>query len=156
MLICCAIVFAFSLIKFFVKDSLETKVTGDNWGLFDLDSARFRIPFEKNSLIVHFSTTCSSCQTEANKLASNNAQLRRQHTKVYFVSEESIAAIQQFQRELQLEDSTVISFLKSNDSIFEIFGTAYVPQMFLYSNKKFIKQFKGETKVEAIIQHLPK
>jgi hypothetical protein len=41
--------------------------------------------------------------------------------------------------------------------VFENYGSLSVPHLFLYgADRKLIKEFKGETKIEAILQYVPK
>ncbi|MFM7853102.1 MAG: hypothetical protein ACKO96_14580 [Flammeovirgaceae bacterium] len=49
-------------------------------------------------------------------------------------------------------------FAKINtEVVFDTFGSVSIPHIFIYDNEhKLIKEFKGETKMEAILQYLPK
>jgi hypothetical protein len=50
-----------------------------------------------------------------------------------------------------------IKFLKINrDNVFENFGPLSTPHILIYNeDSKLVKEFKGETKIEAILQYLP-
>ncbi len=59
-------------------------------------------------------------------------------------------------RETALSDLGNIRFTKINqDEAYETFGSLAVPQIFIYgADGILIKEFKGETKIDVVLQYL--
>jgi thioredoxin-related protein len=69
------------------------------------------------------------------------------------VSSEPIRVIKEFSIEYELNNQHAITFAKiSIESINSTFGTISVPHTFIYNkNGNLIKEIRGESKVEAIL-----
>lgn len=122
---------------------------------FTLDSSAFKnaqLTYEKPAIFIHFNTTCSHCQYEAEELAKSEEALA--DIAVYMISNEPIQLIEQFSQEYALHNSNSVTFLKSNQNkFFETFGSSNVPDVFIYNSEgKLTKHYTGETKIEAIIK----
>jgi hypothetical protein len=74
------------------------------------------------------------------------------------VSSEFIKEIKSFSIKYRLNDEPNVTFTKINpEDVYNTFGSVFIPHIFIYGkDRKLIKEFKGETKVEAILQYLPK
>lgn len=116
---------------------------------FDLDS----LPLEP-VVLIHFNSGCDHCQYEAAAIKAsinkfNSAQL-------VFFSTEPITVIRQFSEQYGLTVYSNIHFTKINTAdVTATLGTLAVPHLFIYgADRKLVKEFRGETKPEAILKYL--
>ncbi len=118
------------------------------------DSTTVKISTDSNVVLIFFNPECEHCQYEARGIKENVNDFK--NTELIFISSESIAAIQRFASQYNLENYPFVHFTKINrEEIFDTFGTLSVPHIFIYDkDHKLIKEFKGETKVEAILKYL--
>ncbi len=135
-----------------VKEKLNTLPV---FSLVTLDSSSLEsTALAAGSLVlIYFNSECDHCQYEAQDI-KNNIKAFSKATLV-FMSSEPLAKIQAFAGTSGLSDQTNISFTKitSNDA-FTSFGTLAVPHVFIYGPDKILrKEFKGETKAEAILKY---
>lgn len=124
--------------------------------LLSLDSLGFRLeslPLEP-VVLIHFNSGCDHCQYEAAAIKAsmnkfNSAQL-------VFFSTEPITVIRQFSEQYGLTGYFNIHFTKINAAdVTATLGTLAVPHLFIYgADRKLLKEFRGETKPEAILKHL--
>jgi thioredoxin-related protein len=123
--------------------------------LYKMDSTRYQITALTPILLIYFNTGCEHCQYELAEVKKKLPTL--QSLSILFMSSENISEIQKAARDWGLTNLPNVEFLKINrDNVFENFGSLSVPHLFLYSkNRSLIKEFKGETKLEAILQYLP-
>ncbi|MFN7602113.1 MAG: peroxiredoxin family protein [Bacteroidota bacterium] len=124
--------------------------------LYTLDSLQFRLKETSPVVLIFFNSGCEHCQYELSEIKKNLSSFSG--TQLLFLSSENITSIKSAAEKYIGEIPSNINFLKINrEDVFEKFGALSVPHIFVYSaEKKLVKEFKGETKVEAIIQHLPK
>jgi thioredoxin-related protein len=139
-----------------MKAIQEKKLNLTALPFFNTDSINYRVDSTNPVLLVHFNSECEHCQYELDELSKNLNAL--QHATILLMSSENIAVIKETAQDLGLADTPNVSFLKINrDNVFENFGSLSTPHIFIYDNEhKLIKEFKGETKMEAILQYLPK
>lgn len=119
--------------------------------LFDLDSARVVFPAAKPVAVIIFNSTCQHCQYE---LAQIKAAINSfNNIELVFLSSEPILAIKKVA--LLFESHRNVNFIKINpEDVYDNFGTVRYPTILIYgTNGKLIKEFKGETKVEAILRY---
>lgn len=107
-------------------------------------------------LIIYFNSECSYCEYEAKEIKANHHLFKGKD--IYMISHEPLAGIQQFAQKFELDDLDNIHFLQtSEEEILKTFGSLTIPQIFIYNaDKQLIKEFKGETKVEAIVNSFKK
>ncbi len=107
-----------------------------------------------STVIIHFRPDCEYCQYEAR--AIRDSLHRFAATNVLLVSDEPIERLQDFAAEYDLANQPNIHILYDRDRKFkDLFGTSMVPSIFIYNQEqKLVKQFKGETKIEAILKYL--
>lgn len=120
-------------------------------GLFALDGGRFTIPTGKPVVLILFNSTCEHCQYELSQI---NAEINSfNNIELVFLSSEPIPAIKQ--SALPFEGNRNVNFVKINpEDVFDNFGTVRYPTILIYgTNGRLIKEFKGETKVEAILKY---
>jgi len=122
--------------------------------LFTLDSVAFQFPVSSSIILIHFNTSCEHCQYELTEIRKNVSSFSAGH--VVLMSSGNIADIRRASKEHGLAGLPNIHFTKINqDDVFDTFGSLSVPHIFIYGkDRKLIKEFKGETKVEALLQHL--
>ena len=108
----------------------------------------------KVSVVIFFNSSCEHCQYEAITIAQELASFRG--TNLLFISEESAEEIATFSREYQLNDKPEVWWLKMDpDNVYKTFGSIAVPHIWIYNKDgRLVKEFKGETKVEAIMDWL--
>lgn len=161
-LITSGITIVFALAVFMVYSTLEqqtakklvqTKIqsTPVNVNLFTLDSTRFIFPLAKPVVFILYNSTCEHCQYELSQI---NAEINSfNNIELIFLSSEPIPAIKQ--SALPFEGNRNVNFVKINpEDVFANFGTVRYPTILIYgTNGKLIKEFKGETKVEAILKY---
>jgi thioredoxin-related protein len=132
--------------KVYAKKSVQNKIQNLSVAqLFKMDSTQFQMTSGRPILLVFFNSQCEHCQYELTELKKNLSSFEA--VSVLLMSSENIATIKE-----------AAEFVKINrDDVFENFGSLSVPHLFLYgADRKLIKEFKGETKIEAILQYLPK
>ena len=161
-LITSGITIVFALAVFMVYSTLEqqtakklvqTKIqsTPVNVNLFTLDSTRFIFPLAKPVVFILYNSTCEHCQYELSQI---NAEINSfNNIELVFLSSEPILAIKKVA--LLFESHRNVNFIKINpEDVYDNFGTVRYPTILIYgTNGKLIKEFKGETKVEAILRY---
>jgi len=135
------------------KKLVQAKIqsTPVNVKLFTLDSTRFIFPTAKPVILILFNSTCEHCQYELSQIKANITDFNA--VELLFVSAEPIEVIKQVASAFAAADN--IKFIKiSPEDVYENFGTVRFPTILIYNTAgKLIKEFKGETKIEAILQY---
>jgi hypothetical protein len=139
-----------------MKAAGEKKLTLTSVPFFNTDSTNYRVDSANPILLIHFNSDCDHCQYELAELSKNLNAL--QHATVLLMSSENIAVIKKTSQYLGLMNTPNVNFIKINrDNVFENFGSLSTPHVFIYGkDRQLIKEFRGETKMEAILQYLPK
>ena len=121
---------------------------------FAMDSSIYSFPSSALA-IVFFNSGCEHCRYELEQI-SKKLQLFS-NKELILLSSENIATIKKTSEGLGLSNLPNIHFTKINPTdVFDTFGSLSVPHVFIYGNdQKLIKEFKGETKIEAIAEYLP-
>lgn len=138
------------------KKEIQTKIQSVpiNVSLLTLDSTSFSFPIAKPVVLVLFNSTCEHCQYELGQINESIANFNE--VELVFVSSESIATIKQVAAAFASESN--VNFVRiSPEHVYENFGTVRYPTILIYNaNGNLIKEFKGETKIEAILQYARK
>ena len=123
--------------------------------LVDLDSLAYTLPSFSSTCLIHFNSGCEHCQYELREIKKNLAAFS--NTQVVLMSSENIAVIKKASIDFGLDSLPNIHFTKINaEHVFDTFGSISIPHIFIYGkDRKLIKEFKGETKMEAILKYLP-
>lgn len=123
--------------------------------LFALDSTAFQFPPSSTIILIHLNTGCEHCQYELKEIKANLSSFAT--GQVVLMSSENIHEIRKESEEFELTELPNIHFTKINPGdVFDTFGSLSVPHIFIYGkDKKLIKEFKGETKIEAILKYIP-
>lgn len=108
----------------------------------------------KKMVIILFNSSCEHCQAEIEDIKNHIGSF--QSTDVLLVSTETPAEIRSFAEQSGLIGLPNFHFANIRfDDLYEQFGIASYPHIFIYdADKNLIKEFKGETKVEAILEVL--
>jgi hypothetical protein len=107
-----------------------------------------------NTILILFLSDCDHCQREVAAI-SNKLDAFKNYT-LYFLSTESSATLKKFAEENKLAEKPNVKFGKVEVSmIIRNFGPIPTPSMYIYSSeKKLIKEFKGESNIDEIIKAL--
>ena len=126
----------------------------DNFPLFDFDSARFYLSSNRKTIVVYFDSGCDHCQYELNQIFINKNSFK--DSDIILMSSELISTIKHYAERNCPRDLGNIRFTKINqDEAYETFGSLAVPQIFIYgADGILIKEFKGETKIDVVLQYL--
>jgi peroxiredoxin len=124
--------------------------------LFSRDSVKVDLYAFQNKpiVLIYFNSECGHCQYEAKDVKNNIDAFN--HANLLFMSSEPLVKIKAFADTYSLTAYQNIHFTKINtEHAAATFGTLAVPHVFIYGlDNKLIKEFKGETKAEAIIKYL--
>lgn len=120
--------------------------------LFTLDSTSFSFPIAKPVVLVLFNSSCEHCQYELGQIKESIANFNE--VDLVFLSSESIATIKQVAE--AFDSVSNVNFVKINpEDFYKNFGTVRFPTILIYNTAgKLLKEFKGETKIEAILQYV--
>lgn len=108
-----------------------------------------------NTILVFFSPDCDHCQREAQAIQGKLAAFKKY--KLYFIAPSlPTGDIQQFAEKYLLNGYPNVLFAKADiPEVIRIFGPMSTPSFFIYSSeKRLVKKFDGETKVEEILKFL--
>jgi peroxiredoxin len=107
----------------------------------------------KSVLILYF-PDCDHCQREATEI-SNHLEAFKNY-QVWFISTASYADIQRFSIQYKLMGHHNIHFVRTEtQDVLSNFGGIPTPSVFIYSvEKRLVKAYKGETKIEEILKYL--
>lgn len=111
------------------------------------------IEIHKACLIVSYNSECDHCQYEAEQISKHIEKFK--NYQIIMVSFEPLENIIAFREKYNL-NHPFITFLQDPKYQFDnVFGNSPIPTSFIYNkNKKLVKQFKGEVKVEALLKYL--
>ena len=106
------------------------------------------------TLILSFHPECQHCQYEAKSIVSELNQFGS--TNIWWISSADKSSIQLFLKKYQLNTLPNQYFAHLPiELISTTFGSISVPHIFIYDeNQLLLKEFKGETKIEALIKYL--
>ena len=108
----------------------------------------------RQTVLLHFMPDCHFCQNEAAALRDNLSAFDR--VRLLMISGADREAVKTFAAEYGLAGRANIQFFLDPQQQFAgLFGTQAVPAIFIYDERgHLIKRYRGETKIEAILQHL--
>lgn len=103
------------------------------------------------TIFFFFNTECEHCQAETALVAREKAQFAGK--KIYFLSIEPIEKIRAFADEYELSKIDNITFGSVSPFTSTDFGISGFPTTLIYSAEgKLLKKFKGEVKIEALVE----
>lgn len=112
------------------------------------------LALDKPLLLVYFNSECEHCQYEVQEICRNADGF--QNKQVVLVSSEDEEAIHKFSEEYELSAYPFIKVAKTEaEQFYKTFGTTSTPSVFIYNkDRKLVKDFKGEVKIETLLKYL--
>ncbi len=109
----------------------------------------------KPTVIIYFHPECEHCQYEASEIGKN-AQQFEEVNMIMVTPDDSIKRLEDFAANYHLWEVDNLAILIDRKREFKKrFGSAVSPAVFIYGiDRKLVKTYKGETKIEAIINSL--
>jgi peroxiredoxin len=106
------------------------------------------------SVFVLFLPDCDHCQREAVQIRDNMQAFK--DYSIYFVSSAPFTELTKFEQEYKLGNLAQVQFMQATvRDILVYYGAIPTPSVFIYSDKgRLVKDFKGETAIEQIMQFL--
>lgn len=106
------------------------------------------------TIILFFNSECSHCQYEAEAIEQKLEAFK--NVNLLFVSEEDEDKIKAFSKTYKLDNQAAIWWLQMKPKdVYNTFGNIGVPHIWVYNKEgSLVKEFKGETKVEALLEWL--
>jgi len=106
------------------------------------------------SILVIYYPDCDHCQREAAEISNHLSSFKNYY--VWFISISSFAEIQKFAIQYKLNGHKNVYFVRTEaQDVISSFGAIPTPSVYIYSqDKRLVKAFNGETKIEEIIKHL--
>jgi len=147
-----------SIVKIHTKQVLkETIISLPDFNFLTLDSTsitKANLMPDKNLVLVWFNTGCEHCQYEAQEFRKNPGSYGR--TQILLVSGEPLSDIRKFGKTYGVDTLQYLKLMHCDfQAFFNTFGTTSVPSIFIYSpDGRLLKQYNGETKLEAITKYL--
>ena len=105
----------------------------------------------KPIVLILFNSECEHCQYEAMSISENIDQL--DEAMIVFISAEEIDVIRSFGETYGLlEHANILCGQVDYPELTAVFKSVSYPNIFIYGNDgRLVKEFRGETKVEAIL-----
>ena len=105
----------------------------------------------KHIVLILFNSECEHCQYEAMSISENIDRL--DETMIVFLSAEEIDVIRSFGETYGLlEHANILCGHVDYLELTAVFKSVSYPNIFIYGNNgRLVKEFKGETKIEAIL-----
>lgn len=132
------------------------KQTLPNFTFYNLDSLATTNSFIANDqpvCIFYFNADCEYCQYEATAINQNIALFK--HAQIVMVSFNTLLEIKQFQKEYKLNYPNITFLQDPKHDFKQWFGKTSIPAVFIYNAKhQLVKEYHGETKIEAITKYL--
>ncbi|MCH8234485.1 MAG: redoxin domain-containing protein [Bacteroidetes bacterium] len=109
------------------------------------------ITFAKPMVLILFNSECEYCRYEAMSISENIDQL--DEAMIVFLSAEEIDVIRSFGETYGLlEHANILCGQVDYPELTAVFKSVSYPNIFIYGNDgRLVKEFRGETKVEAIL-----
>lgn len=107
----------------------------------------------RNILILYF-PDCDHCQREATEISSHLKAF--ENYTLWFISTATFEENEKFARDYKLVGHDNIHFVRTEmQDVMSNFGSIPTPSVYIFSeDRKFVKAFNGETKIEEIIKFL--
>ena len=107
-----------------------------------------------NTLLIFFGPECEHCQREAVQIHKNLKGFERY--TLYFIALDPFPLITKFAEDYKINNQPNIHFARADGpTVFNSLGQIQTPTILIYAaNRKLIKRFDGETKIEEILKLL--
>jgi peroxiredoxin len=105
------------------------------------------------TVLIFFNSDCDHCQNEAEQI-SGRKQIFQQY-QVYFISADSMKNITKFADDYKLRERNFYFAQADSYQVYKTVGDMpSIPAIFIYNNKRLIKKFAGEVKLEDVMKYL--
>ncbi len=108
----------------------------------------------QSSIIFFFNTDCEHCQNEAEEIIKYKNNFKNRN--VLWLSIEPIENLLKFEEKYKIQE-TIPSLKIAKISITDLnknFNISTNPTILIYKDKKLVRKFDGETKIEVILKYL--
>lgn len=151
---------AYRIVRTKVKADVsnQEKQSLPDFSFYTLDGHRTNNRFiqkDRPVVVFYYNEECEHCQYEAKKISSNIRSFKG--SQIIMVSFSTSEHIRNFARSYGLDKCNQITFLRDKDYSFnKWFGNCSIPSVFVYNAAHLlVKEFYGETKIEAISNLIP-
>jgi peroxiredoxin len=105
------------------------------------------------TILIFFNPDCDHCQNEAKAIVDNKRSF--EEYQLYFISSDSVKNIEKFADDYQLTEPNYHLARAEGMAVYNAVGPlSSVPAIFIYNDRKKVKEFLGETKIEEIKKFL--
>lgn len=109
--------------------------------------------FLKPTLLVYINSECEHCQWQLKELLKIENELA--NIQVVLISIEPLDSLHRFLLSIPFENPQYFDFYEVEpEKVKAAFGSSGTPQIFIYQNNQLVKYFKGEVRVELIVEAL--
>jgi|GEM_PF-2321268 len=107
----------------------------------------------QSTVILYFHPECEHCQYEANEIGRQPERFAKANM-ILITPVDSTKRIEAFADQYKLwQVDNLVILLDRKGQFKKEFGTSVVPSVFIYgANKRLLKQFVGEVKMEAVLK----
>lgn len=127
-----------------------------NFETYNMDSLKVSYTEfnEKPTVILYFNTECEHCQYEATQIVKYQDKFK--DVNLCMLSAENITQVKIFAHKMGLDKITNLEMGKITvKESFDVFAFTSIPDILIYNaSGQLQKHFKGETKIEAILNYL--
>ncbi len=105
------------------------------------------------TVIIYFNPECEHCQYEATEIGRQPDRFAKANM-ILITPDDSVKRIEAFADKYKLwQVDNLVVLLDRNFQFKNQFGTSVFPSVFIYgTNKRLLKQFVGEVKMEAVLK----
>ena len=109
---------------------------------------------QNSSVFIAFHPDCEHCQYEAKSINERRKEL--QNIKIILFTSANDSLTKDFSQTYGLDTLKNIHVISDkNNEMHKLFGVKKIPTIFIYNKEgQLLKQYKGETKIDAIIKVL--
>ncbi|CAN5350332.1 hypothetical protein BH09BAC3_BH09BAC3_08750 [soil metagenome] len=119
--------------------------------LIGIDGFKYIVPKDTKIVLIYFDSNCNHCQYEAEEIRNNISRFKS--STIVFISSEELLLIQAFSIKHQLNAPNIHFARIASEDVYDTFGNMSIPEILIYGqDKKLIKIFHGETKIDLILK----
>jgi peroxiredoxin len=102
------------------------------------------------TILILFQPDCDHCQREAKEIREHLDAFRGY--TLYFISADSVVAIEKFGKEYDLFGHSNIHFAGTTvENVIRNFGSVPAPSIYIYSDQLLVQKFNGEVPIQRIL-----
>lgn len=104
-------------------------------------------------ILIFFNPDCDHCQNEAKAIAESKKLF--EDYQLYFISSDSVHNVVRFANDYQLIEPNMHLGTATPPDVYRAMGPIdAVPAIYIYNDRKKVKEFKGEVKLEELRKYL--